>query len=351
MTVRIGINGLGVMGRYLIRVLEDRIDEGELYDDEVAIVAFNDLYPAKQLAPLLAHDSIYLGFPGEVRADGKDILVNGIKIKGCSKKNPSDLHWEDEGVDIIYEATGAWVKTPKDPESQEMLERYLRGKAGAKKILFSAPTDLAEVTIVHGVNNHMYKGQCLVSAASCTTNCLAPLALALYKSFGEYTGLLNTVHAYTADQRLQDAPHKRVERGYAAALNIVPTSTGAAKAIGKVIPALDGKLDGIATRVPVPVGSVVDLTVALKEEVAREDVNRAVKRMTDTDLSEVIEYEEGPLVSSMVLGDYYPCIFDASQTRAIDNVAKVLAFYDNVAGFSNQALNLILKMGKSLETT
>lgn len=334
--VKVGINGLGVIGRYLIRALEKEKLEGKLAEREVEIVAFNDLYPTEQLAPLLAHESVYLGFPGKVQVSGKDIIVNGEKLDSSAEKDPAKLHWGERGVDIVYESSGAFTGNPG-------VEGHL--EAGAKKVVYSAPSDFAEKTIVIGVNDDMYKGEDIISGASCTTNCLAPLAFALYKEFGEYTGLITTIHAYTADQRLQDAPHKDPARGFAAALNFAPTSTGAAEAIGNVLPQLDGKLDGRAVRGPVSVGSIVDLVVNLSREVKAEEVNKVLQEAAEGYLKGTLEYREGPIVSTMVLGSPIPSIVDASQTRTIKDLVKVFSWYDNIAGYSHQALKLIQLVG------
>jgi len=268
--IRVGINGFGVMGRYLLRALQKDVSSGKLAPGMVEVVAVNDMYPVSQLFPLLEHDSTYLGFPGKLETDGKDILVDGKRISMSAEKDTKQLHWADRGVDIVYESTGVFVEKPG-------VEGHF--ESGAKKVIFSAPSGLAEMTIVMGVNDKSYSGQRLVSNASCTTNCLAPLAQAFYDSFGVYTGLMTTIHAYTADQRLVDSPHKDTARAYAAALNFLPTSTGAAKAIGKVISELDGKLKGMCIRGPVPVGSIVDLVVNLSREVSPAEVNEAIQKI------------------------------------------------------------------------
>ncbi len=332
--VKIGINGFGVMGRYLTRAIQLEQLAGTLVKEEVEIVAVNDLFPAEQLAPLLAHDSIYRAFPGKVEVDGKDILVDGRRIDVSAEKVPSKLNWADRGVDIVYEATGAFAKKPG-------VEGHL--EAGAKKVVFAVPSTFAEVTIVMGVDEDKYTGQDIVSNASCTTNCLAPLAEALRREYGEFDGLMTTIHAYTADQRLQDAPHKDVARGYAAAENMIPTTTGAAKAIGQVIDSLDGRLDGGALRIPLPVVSIVDLTADIGT--TPERVNEVMKAAAEGYLEGTFEYREGPVVSSMVIGCPIPSVFDASQTRTQGNLVKVFSWYDNVAGYSHQAIKLMQMLG------
>ncbi|MFH1054339.1 MAG: type I glyceraldehyde-3-phosphate dehydrogenase [Candidatus Woesearchaeota archaeon] len=254
-----------------------------------------------------------------------------------SEKDPAKLNWGDKGVDVVYEATGIFASKPG-------VEKHL--EAGAKKVIISAPSDFAQKTFVMGVNDDAYNGEDIVSNASCTTNCLAPLAKALYKSFRFSNGLMTTIHAYTADQNLVDGPHKSVARGYSAALNWVPTTTGAAKAIGKVIDELDKRLNGICIRGPIPVGSLVDLVVVLDKEVDKDAVNSALKQHSKGDLSGVFEYEDGPVVSSMVLRNPVPCIFDASQTIVNGPLVKTMAYYDNVAGYSHQAIRLIKMIEK-----
>ncbi|MFH1316655.1 MAG: glyceraldehyde 3-phosphate dehydrogenase NAD-binding domain-containing protein [Candidatus Woesearchaeota archaeon] len=339
--VRIGINGLGVMGRYLIRAIEIERQSGKFFDQEhdgvkynrqVEVVAFNDLFPASQIVPYLKHDSVYGPFTGSVELDGDDIIINGARMLGSSEKDPAKLNWKDKGVDVVYDATGVFASKPG-------VENHL--EAGAKKVIISAPSDFAQKTFVMGVNDDTYKGEDIVSNASCTTNCLAPLARALYDSFGFSNGLMTTIHAYTADQNLVDGPHKSVARGYSAALNWVPTTTGAAKAIGKVIDELDKRLNGICIRGPIPVGSLVDLVVLLDKDADKDAVNDALRGHANGDLSGVLEYENGPIVSSMVLRNPVPCIFDASQTIVNGPLVKTMAYYDNVSGYSHQAVKMI----------
>ena len=368
MTINVVVNGLGTMGRYYLRAIQKEINEGKLQPGEIEVVAFNDLFPAKQLAPLLAHDSIYLGFPGiggkegKVEADGNDLIVNGKRIRGFAEREPSKIPFGDLGANVVYESSGAFTDLPKLPTPEEVTKNNITpnqleeikekrqkleetiskyfGSVKPGKIIYSAPTKFAEVTIVVGVNNKMYVGQYIISNASCTTNCLAPLSQALLDKFGVYKGLMTTIHAYTADQRLVDAAHKDVARSYAATLNFIPTSTGAAIAIGEVIKELKGKLNGIAIRGPVPVGSLVDLVAEFSKEVSPEEVSKVVKEAAEGYLKGALEYRKGPIVSSMVLGNPTPSVFDAKETMTVGNLAKVISYYDNVAGYTHQALKL-----------
>ncbi len=334
---KVGINGFGIMGRYLVRAIQKEVNEGKLNEGDIEVVAINDLFAAEQLTPLLAHDTVYHAFPGKVEQDGKDILINGKRIDVSAEKDPAKLNWADRGVDIVYESTGVFAKRPG-------VEGHL--DSGAKKVIYSVPSKFAEVTIVMGVDEDKYNGQDIVSNASCTTNCLAPLAEAMRRTYGDFDGLMTTIHAYTADQRLQDAPHSDVARAYAAAENMIPTTTGAAKAIGSVIDSLDGRLDGGALRVPIPVVSIVDLTADIGQKVSADEVNTAMKAAAEGFPAGTFEYREGPVVSSMMTGYHVPSVFDASQTKTKGNMAKVFSWYDNVAGYSHQAVKLIQLIGK-----
>jgi len=333
MVVNVGVNGLGVMGRHLIRAIRQQEKDGILSEGEIEVVAFNDLYSADRLAPLLDFDSIYGKFNGEVEAAGKDIKIDGKIIDGSAEKDVTKLNWGERGVDIVYESTGVFAKKPG-------VEGHLT--AGAKKVLISAPSDFAEKTFIIGVNSDKYNGEEIISNASCTTNCLAPLTLALYKEIGPIvSGLMTTIHAYTNDQRLVDMPHSDIARAYAASLNLIPTSTGAAKAIGEVMPELAGKMNGIAIRVPVPSGSLVDLTVSFEDNVTKEAINDAVKKAADSYLKGILEYRNKETVSTMILGNTYSSIFDATQTMTNGKMAKVLSWYDNVVGYSHRSVDLI----------
>lgn len=336
--VNVGINGLGTMGRYLLRALYETSSTSNYQD--IKVVAVNDLYSTEQLAQTLKHDSVYLGFPGKIEVDGTDLVINGNRISVSSNKNPSDLKWGERGVDVVYESTGAFAKKPG-------VEGHL--KAGAKKVIFSVPSEYAEATIVMGINNDEYLGQDIISNASCTTNCLGPLVDPLRKEYGANPGLMTTIHAYTADQKLVDAPHKNATRGYAAAENLIPTSTGAAKTIGKVIPGLDGKLNGGALRIPTPTVSLVDLVLDLKQDATPEEVNLIMKEAAEGYLKGVLKYSNEPIVSSMMISESSPSVFDSTLTMTQENLAKVFAWYDNISGYSHQALKMIQMVGKDLK--
>jgi len=352
--VRIGINGLGIMGRYLMRAIQQETNSGKIKNGELEVVAINDLAPVEQLAPLVAHDSVYHGFPGaiedliagrygNVKVFDGDLVVNGKRIVAFSEKDPSKIPWADSGVDIVYESTGAFVSKPG-------VEGHL--EAGASKVIFSAPSDFAQKTFVMGVNDSEYDGEHIVSNASCTTNCLAPLVMGIYNTFGDFRGLMTTVHSYTADQNLVDSPHEDPARAYNAALNFIPTSTGAAKAIGKVIETVDGYVDGLAIRGPVAIGSIVDLTAQIGCNVTPDEFNAALREQAEGPLRACLEYREGPMVSSEVLRSSIPSVIDGAETRTIDDLAgtgsliKVFANYDNIAGYSHQAIKLMRMMGQ-----
>jgi glyceraldehyde 3-phosphate dehydrogenase len=337
MVINVGVNGLGVMGRHLIRAIKKQEKDGTLSKGEIEVVAFNDLFPAEQLAPLLKFDSVYGHFDGVVFSDGKDIRIDGKIIDGSLERDVTKLNWEKRGVDIVYESTGYFAKKPG-------VEGHL--KAGAKKVLISAPSNFAEKTFIMGVNSDKYNDEKIISNASCTTNCLAPLSLALYKEIGPFSGLMTTIHAYTNDQRLVDTPHEDLARAYAAALNLIPTTTGAAKAIGEVMPELDKKMNGLAIRAPVPSVSLVDLVVQFKKEVTKEEINEAVKRAAGSYLDGILNYCDGTIVSNMILGNQYSSIFDSKQTMVVGNLAKVLSWYDNVVGYSHRTVDLIKLIGK-----
>ncbi|GAA1480717.1 type I glyceraldehyde-3-phosphate dehydrogenase [Gordonia sinesedis] len=340
MTVRVGVNGFGRIGRNFFRAVEA---QKALGDTDIEIVAVNDLTDNATLAHLLKYDSITGRLPQEVSLEGDDTIVVGDqKIKALSiKEGPAALPWKDLDVDIVIESTGIFT-------SAEKAKGHL--DAGAKKVIISAPATNPDITIVMGVNDDQYDGsQNIISNASCTTNCLGPLAKVINDEFGIVKGLMTTVHAYTADQNLQDGPHKDPRRARAAAINIVPTSTGAAKAIGEVLPALQGKLDGYALRVPVPTGSITDLTVDLGRDVTVDEVNAALKAAAEGPLKGILSYSEQPLVSSDIVGDPHSSIFDSGLTKVIGgNQAKVSSWYDNEWGYSNRLVDLADLVGKSL---
>ncbi|GAC68771.1 type I glyceraldehyde-3-phosphate dehydrogenase [Gordonia soli] len=339
MTVRVGVNGFGRIGRNFFRAVEA---QKALGSTDIEIVAVNDLTDNATLAHLLKFDSILGRLPEDVSLEGEDTIVVGDKkIKALSiKEGPSALPWGDLGVDVVVESTGIFTARAK---AQGHLD------AGAKKVIISAPASDEDITIVIGVNDDKYDGsQNIISNASCTTNCLGPLAKVLNDEFGIVSGLMTTVHAYTQDQNLQDGPHKDLRRARAAAVNVVPTSTGAAKAIGLVLPELKGKLDGYALRVPIPTGSVTDLTAVLKKSPSVDEVNGALKAAADGPLKGILKYYDAPIVSSDIVTDPHSSLFDAGLTKVIDNQVKAVSWYDNEWGYSNRLVDLTGLVGKSL---
>jgi len=337
-TIRVGVNGFGRIGRNFYRALATQQAEGRATDIE--IVAVNDLTDTAALAHLLKFDSILGRFPEDISAEGDTIHVGNHKIKAFAVKDgPAALPWGDVGVDVVVESTGIF----NDARARGHLE------SGVKKVIISAPAQDEDITIVMGVNDDKYDGsQNVISNASCTTNCLGPLAKVVNDEFGIVRGLMTTIHAYTGDQNLQDGPHKDLRRARAAAINIVPTSTGAAKAIGLVLPELKGKLDGYALRVPIPTGSVTDLTVELKKEASAAEINAALKAAAEGKLKGILKYYDAPIVSSDIVTDPHSSIFDAGLTKVIDNQAKVVSWYDNEWGYSNRLVDLVGLVGKSL---
>ncbi|BBZ07513.1 glyceraldehyde-3-phosphate dehydrogenase [Mycolicibacterium doricum] len=339
MTIRVGVNGFGRIGRNFFRALAAQKLEGE--NTDVEIVAVNDLTDNETLAHLLKFDSILGRLPFDVSVEGENIVVGGDTLKGLSiKEGPAALPWGDLGVDVVVESTGIFTKRDK---AQGHLD------AGAKKVIISAPASDEDITIVLGVNEDKYDGsQNIISNASCTTNCLGPLAKVLNDEFGIVKGLMTTIHAYTQDQNLQDGPHKDLRRARAAAINIVPTSTGAAKAIGLVLPELKGKLDGYALRVPIPTGSVTDLTAELNKPGTVDEINAAFKAAAEGPLKGILKYYDAPIVSSDIVTDPHSSLFDSGLTKVIDNHAKVVSWYDNEWGYSNRLVDLVALVGKSL---
>ncbi|PZV90860.1 glyceraldehyde 3-phosphate dehydrogenase [Micromonospora phaseoli] len=334
MTIRVGINGFGRIGRNFFRaVLASGAD--------VEVVAVNDLTDNATLAHLLKYDSILGRLPHEVKATADEITVGGKTIKAYAEKDPAKLPWGDLGVDIVIESTGFFTDATK-------AKAHVDG--GAKKVIISAPAKNEDVTVVMGVNQGQYDPakHTIISNASCTTNCLAPMAKVLHDTFGITKGLMTTIHAYTQDQNLQDAPHSDLRRARAAALNIVPTSTGAAKAIGLVLPDLKGKLDGYALRVPIPTGSATDLTVEVGRETTVDEVNAALKAAAEGPLKGILVYNEDPIVSADIVTDPASCIFDAPLTKVIGNQVKVVGWYDNEWGYSNRLVDLVKLVGQSL---
>jgi glyceraldehyde 3-phosphate dehydrogenase len=330
MSVKIGINGFGRIGRSVFRVLSER--------DDIEVVAINDLFENAQLVYLLKYDSVMGVFDKEVSADDDYMTVDGHRIAMTAEKDPAKIPWGKLGVDIVIESTGVFT-------SKEQLQKHLAG--GAKKVILTVPAkDEIDATIVMGVNDDQLKAEDrLVSNASCTTNCLAPIAKILDEKFGLEEGFMTTVHAYTNDQRLADVPHKDFRRSRAATQNIIPTTTGAARTVGKVLPQLKGKLDGMAMRVPVPDGSLVDLVARLRERPDTAAVNAAVREAAEGGLKAVVEYSEVPLVSTDIIGNPHSSVFDALSTRAAgDGYVKVVAWYDNEWGYSNRVVDLIGRM-------
>ena len=326
MTTRVGINGFGRIGRnYFRAALEQNAD--------LDIVAVNDLTSPETLAHLLKYDSVTGRIGASVEVQDGNLVVGGKTIRVLAERDPVQLPWKDLGVDIVIESTGFFTKAD---DARKHID------AGAKKVLISAPGKGADRTIVMGVNDSEYDpaNDTIISNASCTTNCLAPLAKVINDAFGIERGLMTTVHAYTADQNLQDGPHRDLRRARAAALNIVPTTTGAAKAIGLVIPELDGKLDGFALRVPVPTGSVTDLTVTLAKEASVEQIQEAYKAAAEGNLNGYLRYSDEPIVSSDIVTDPASCIFDAPLTRVMGNEVKVVGWYDNEWGYSCRLVDL-----------
>jgi glyceraldehyde 3-phosphate dehydrogenase len=333
-TVRVGINGFGRIGRNFFRAV---VASGA----DIELVGVNDLTDNKSLAHLLKYDSILGRLDGDVEVTGDAISVGGHRFAALEERDPAKLPWGDLGADVVIESTGFFTDATK-------ARAHLDG--GAKKVIISAPAKNEDVTVVMGVNHTDYDPatHSVISNASCTTNCLAPMAKALNDEFGIVKGLMTTIHAYTQDQNLQDGPHKDLRRARAAAINIVPTSTGAAKAIGLVLPALKGKLDGFALRVPVPTGSATDLTFEAGRSTSVDEVNAAVKAAAEGELKGYLKYTEDPIVSSDIVTDPHSCIFDAGLTKVLDNQVKVIGWYDNEWGYSNRLVDLVNYVGDSL---
>ncbi|MCH1585314.1 MAG: type I glyceraldehyde-3-phosphate dehydrogenase [Flavobacteriales bacterium] len=325
---KVAINGFGRIGRLAFRRM--------LHRSDLTVVAINDLTDVGTLAHLLKFDSIHGRFDGTVEVDGGNLKVNGNVVHITAERNPADLPWGQHGIDIVVESTGVFAS--KDGAAKHI-------EAGAKKVVISAPAKGDLKTIVLGVNDDILTADdSIVSNASCTTNCLAPMAKVLNDSFGLEHGLITTIHAYTADQRLQDAPHKDLRRARAAALSMIPTSTGAAKAVGLVLPTLAGKLDGLAVRVPTPTGSITDLTATLSQDVTAEQVNNAMQAAANGAMNGVLEYSADPLVSVDIVGNPHSCIFDSGLTVAMGNTVKVFGWYDNEAGYATRVADLVERL-------
>ncbi len=331
MAVRVGINGFGRIGRNVFRAVASRAK------GDVEIVAVNDLTDAKTLAYLLAYDSVFGRYPGTVEHEGDAIIVDGTPIRVLAERDPGNLAWGDMGVDVVVESTGFFTK-------REDAAKHLAG--GAKKVIISAPASDPDLTVVIGVNDDTYDPAVhhVISNASCTTNCLAPVAKVLDDTFGLKQGFMTTCHAYTNDQRILDLPHSDLRRARAAALSIIPTSTGAARAIGEVLPHLKGKLDGMALRVPVPNGSVVDLVAQLNATPSVDEVNAAIKAAADGPMKGILGYSEDPIVSRDVIGDSHSSLFDAPLTMVNGNQVKIISWYDNEWGYSCRVVDLAQKL-------
>jgi glyceraldehyde 3-phosphate dehydrogenase (phosphorylating) len=333
MAVRVGINGFGRIGRNVFRAAQES-------SADVEIVAVNDITDARTLGHLLKYDSVFGRFPGEVEAGEDALSIDGREVKVLAERDPAELPWGDLGVDVVIESTGLFTK--RDDAAKHL-------DAGAQKVIISAPATEPDVTVALGVNfddaydpdNHH-----VISNASCTTNCLAPVAKVLHDAVGIERGLMTTIHAYTADQRLQDAPHRDLRRARAAAINLVPASTGAAKAIGLVVPELQGKMHGFAVRAPVPTGSVVDLTAVVSRETSKDEINEAFRSKADSGpLAGILRYTEDPIVSSDIVKSPFSSIFDADLTSVLEgNFVKVVAWYDNEWGYSNRCVDLAQKV-------
>ncbi len=333
MSIRVGINGFGRIGRSVFRVITQR-------DSDIEVVAINDLGDAETLAYLLRYDSVMGPFPGGVELDDDLLRAGGQEVRLLTVEDPADLPWKELDVQIAVESTGVF-------RDRASLEKHLR--AGATRVVLTVPSkDPVDDTIVLGVNDDQIDDEDrIVSNASCTTNCLAPIAKILNDEFGIRRGVMTTVHAFTNDQRLADVPHKELRRSRAATENIIPTTTGAAKAVGEVLPELDGKLDGMAMRVPVPDGSTVDLVAELARDVTAEEINEAVRKAAEGPMADIVEFATAPLVSSDIIGNPHSSIFDSLSTRVLNgNLVKVVAWYDNEWGYSNRVVDLIERLAQ-----
>lgn len=329
MSIRVAINGFGRIGRLTLRSFRSM--------PNVEVVAINDLTDANVLAHLMKWDSVHGKFAGTVSIEGDHLIVDGKKIAICAERDPAKLPWAKHNVDVVVEATGIF-------RSLETAGKHI--EAGAKRVVITAPAQGNVTTVVLGVNDHVLaQNDAIISNASCTTNCLAPMVKVLNDSFGVEKGYITTIHAYTADQRLQDAPHSDLRRARAAAMSMIPTSTGAATAVGLVLPELKGKLDGMAMRVPTPDGSITDLTAILKRDVTADEINAAMKAAANGALKGILEYCEEPIVSIDIVGNTHSCIFDSELTSANGNLVKVLGWYDNEAGYAARVADLVARLG------
>ncbi|MEZ6125862.1 MAG: type I glyceraldehyde-3-phosphate dehydrogenase [Planctomycetaceae bacterium] len=335
MSVKVGINGFGRIGRITFRALAARPDEFD-------VVAINDLGNPADLANLLKYDSVHGRFKGTVDVDGSNLIINGKKVRICAERDPGKLPWSELGVDVALESTGFFTNRAAD--GKPGFDSHLT--AGAKKVVISAPAKGPDLTVVLGVNdNQLTSAHKCISNASCTTNCLSPMVKVLNDQFGLVHGLMTTCHAYTNDQKVADQLHSDPRRARAAAINIIPTSTGAAKAVGEVLPEVAGKLTGYALRVPVPTGSITDLTAVLSKSVTAAEINAAMKAAAAGEFKGIMEYTEDPIVSSDIVGNVHSCIFDGSFTSVVGGtMVKVLGWYDNEYGYSNRTVDLIKKI-------
>lgn len=323
---RVAINGFGRIGRVALRIF--------LTKENIEVVAINDITDSNTLAHLFKYDSVHGVFKGEVKSGENSIIINGKAIKVFSEKDPSALPWKDLNIDVVVESTGFFLTREK---------ASLHLKAGAKKVIISAPAEGEDITsVVLGVNDHVITGkEDIISNASCTTNCAAPMVKVIEENFHMESCYITTIHSYTGDQRLHDSPHKDLRRARAAAVSIIPTSTGAAKAITKIFPQLEGEMGGAGIRVPVPDGSLTDITCIVKKSTTAEEVNAAFKKAAEKELKGILEYNEDPIVSIDIVGSPYSCVFDPELTSVIGNMVKVVGWYDNEAGYSNRLADLI----------
>ncbi|MBI4429028.1 MAG: type I glyceraldehyde-3-phosphate dehydrogenase [Ignavibacteriales bacterium] len=336
MAVRVGINGFGRIGRNVFR--------SGYNDKDIEFVAVNDITIPQTLAHLLKYDSVFGNFPGKVEVKDSTLLVNGKSLKVFAEKDHTKLPWKDLGVEIVVESTGLKHFTDGEAAADHI-------KQGAKKVILSAPAKKPDMTICLGVNEKMYdpSKHHIISNASCTTNCLAPMVKVLHDNFQVKRGLMNTIHSYTNDQRILDLPHSDMRRARAAAVNIIPTTTGAAKTVGKVIPELAGKLDGYALRVPTPDGSITDFTAELGKDVSKEEVNAAFKKAAEGDLKGIMQYSEDDLVLRDIVGNPHSCIIDSKLTMTMGNMVKVFGWYDNEWGYSNRVVELVKKIASMFD--
>ena len=331
MAIKLGINGFGRIGRLVLRSILER------GSGDFDVVGVNDLTDAKTLAHLFKYDSIHGVYPGSVEADGDSLIIDGDRFKVFAERDPKALPWGSLGTDVVVESTGIFRKRA---------QAYMHIEAGAKKVIISAPAgDTVDATVVLGVNDDQLTGEEeVISNASCTTNCLAPMVKVLDDAFGVKRGFMTTVHAYTSDQNLQDGPHKDLRRARSAAMSIIPTSTGAARAVGLVLPHLKGKLDGFALRVPTPDGSVTDLTAELEKDATIEEINAAMRSAAENGLKGLLQYTEDPIVSTDIIHNAHSCIFDAQSTMASGNLVKVVGWYDNEWGYASRTVDIARKL-------